>query len=95
MLVMVSSTPLCCGCGGGNGFIHPGLAVVVVMVSSSLCGVAVVVVLVSATLCGVAVVVVMVASPACGVAVVVVMVVVMVIRLQDQVEGLGARLAST
>ena len=33
---MVSSIPLWCGCGGGNGFIPPryGVAVVVVMVSS-------------------------------------------------------------
>ena len=75
--------PALCGCGGGNAFIPP-------------CGVAVVVVMLSSTPCGVAAGVVMVSSTPWGVAVVlVVMVVVIVVRLHCHVEVWGARLTST
>ena len=72
VLVVMLSSPLWCGCGGGNGFIHPrGAAVVVAMVSSTPCGVAVVYSgFIHPLRCG------------CGLLRFQVMVVVMVIRLQ-------------
>ena len=47
VVVIVSSPPLWCGCGGGNGLIHPlycGPSLIVV--SSTPCGVALVLVMV-------------------------------------------------